>query len=362
MKSSQFALAMSAVLAGVFEFPAHGSTAAFAAEGASDATYFAAVEEAQSSLANVADESNSPEAAAAPWRGDPPERPLGSAFWGGDGGARVFGPATDKAGSDPATWPDLSKPGPDMGDFPNSAFTLPMGRWQIEFSPVTLANADRQNPAVFVAPYLLRYGLTDDVEFRVFGNGVTHPFGSSPSTGFSPLNLDFKVHLWNDRKEWLIPAMSLEVYLLTQWGSSQFDGGWQPSLNLNFDLPIAKKTNLEWTLGYTGVQEAINIHTKERFIPRFNILVPGIHRTIDTNFNQFTAQWAVEYEVNDRFQIFAHGLHNGAILLNLGAGEMVGVGAFYKFSSRLMGFGSINTGLSPNLPSCAGQIGFALAL
>ena len=188
---------------------------------------------------------------------------------------------------------------------------------------------------------------------------MTHP---TPFTGFSPLNLDLKVHLWNDRKEWLIPAASLEVYLLTTWGSPPLRGGWQPSLNMNFDLPITKQVNLEWTLGYTGVQEAINVNTGERFIPRFNFLVPAIHRQFTPNFNQFTAQWAIGYEVNDRLEFFVHGFHNGAILFNLGAGEMVGARLFWKLNSRLTVFGSANHGLTRNLPSFAGQGGIAMAL
>jgi hypothetical protein len=293
---------------------------------------------------------------------EPPDRPLGSALFGGVSASPVFAPSPAEPGKEPAAWPNISEPGPDMGDFPNSAFTLPKGRAYFEFSPVTLFNADRQNPQGYVAPYLLRYGLTNDVEFRIFGNGITSIGGPAPTTGFSPLNLDLKVHLWNDRKEWLIPAVSLEVVLLTPWGSSQFDGGFQPSLNLNFDLPITKKVNFEWTVGYGGVQQAINIDTKEVFIPRFNFLVPGIHRSFDLNFNQFHAQWAIEYEVNEQLELFVHGFHNGAVLLNLGAGEMVGAGGFWKFNSRVTAFGSLNSGLTVNLPSFAAQFGLAFAL
>lgn len=248
-----------------------------------------------------------------------------------------------------------------MGDFPNSAYTLPKGRCYIELSPVTLATSDSQNPPSYTAPFLFRYGLTDDLEFRVFGNGLTSIGGSQPTTGFFPLAFDMKVHLWSDRKEWMIPAVSLEVYLQTIWGSPQFNGGWQPSINLNFDLPIMKKVNLEWTIGYTGVQDAVNVVTGERFIPRHHFLVPGVHRT-NLNVNQLSFQWALEYDVTDKLQVFTHGFHNGAILFQTGAGEMVGGGAFYKLSPRWMVFGSLNTGLTKNLPSLAGQMGFLVAL
>jgi len=296
------------------------------------------------------------------WRmPDPDDRPIGSAFFGGDTGPAVFGPDPDAVAKDPDAWPNISEPGPDMGDFPNSAFTLPKGRVYVEFSPATYSTADRQSPASYFAPFLLRYGLTDAVELRLFGNGLTHVAGTTPSTGLSPLNVDMKIHLWNDRKEWLIPAASLEVYVQTVWGSSQFNSGWQPSLNMNFDLPITKKLNLEWTLGYTGVRDAINIVTGERFVPRHGFLVPLLHRANLSTF-QLAAQWAVEYDVNDQLQVFVHGFHNGAILFQQGAGEMVGAGLFWKFSPRLTGFGSLNAGLSPNLPSFAPQIGFAVAL
>jgi hypothetical protein len=156
--------------------------------------------------------------------------------------------------------------------------------------------------------------------------------------------------------------MSFEAYLQTTWGSSQFTSGWQPSLGLNFDLPITKKVNLEWTFSYHGVQQAINTHTGEIFVPGLNFLVPGIHRTFNLNFNQFASQFAIEYEVNDQLDLFFHGFHNRAFLFSLGTGEMIGVGAFWKFNSRVMSWGSVNTGLTSSLPSVAGQLGIAFAL
>jgi hypothetical protein len=276
--------------------------------------------------------------------------------------------SNDDAGSngnqdngDDDAWPNIAEPGPDMGDYPNSAFTVPKGKAQVEFSPVSLLKADHQNPNAYAAPFLLRYGATDNVEFRMIGFGLTSVGGSSPSTGFSPLKLDMKVHLWNDRKQWLLPAASLEVYLTTNWGSPQFNSGWQPSINMNFDLPITKKLNLEWTVGYSGVRQAINIHTHEVFVPRFGFLVPGIHRTFNLNFDQFSASCALEYQASERLGLFLDYAHNGAILLNLGEGDIIGQGMFWKFTRRVMAFGSINEGLTSNLPPVAAQIGFAFA-
>lgn len=289
--------------------------------------------------------------------------PVGSAFFSGEWITleKLFETHEDPIPPGGAPWPDIAVPGPDMGDFPNSSFTLPKGRCYVEVAPLTLLNSDRNAPSAYYAPFLLRYGVTDDVEFRIFANGLVHAFGDQPTTGFSPLALDLKIHLWDDKQEWFLPASSLEVYLQTTWGSPQFNGGWQPSINMNFDLPLTEKTNLEWTVGYSGVQDAVNVVTGERFIPRFNLLVPTVQRA-NLNVNQFSIQWALEQDVTDRLQVFFHGFLNGAIQFQQGSGTMVGGGLFWKFSSRLIGFGSVNSGLTPTLPSVAVQLGFAYAL
>jgi hypothetical protein len=254
----------------------------------------------------------------------------------------------------------VSDPGPDLGDFPNSAYTLPKGRCYLETAPLTLFGPDEQAPSSYTFPYLLRYGVTDDVEFRLFGSGVTHVFGEHSTTGFSPLNIDLKVHLWDDRKEWLLPASSLEVYLESTWGSPQFTDGWQPSLNMNFDLPLTENTNLEWTVGYSGVQDAVNVVTGRRFIPRHGFLKPGIHRE-NLNIYLLSVQWALEWEVDERVQLFHHGFYNGGLLIEQGGGIVVGGGLFWKFSPALLAFASLNAGLTRDLPPVLGQLGFVLA-
>lgn len=256
--------------------------------------------------------------------------------------------------------PDITSPGPDMGDFPNSAFTLPKGRMYVESAPFTYATADHNNASAYSWPFLLRYGVTDDVELRLFGNGGTSVYDPQPVHGFSPLIIDTKIHLW-DGNDGLIPAASFEGYLQTTWGSSNFDGGWQPSLNMNFDLPLNDKTNLEWSLGYTGTRDAVNVVTGERFIPRQHHLQPIIH-TEGVNVYQFNVQWAIEREVTERLQVFVHGYYAGAVLLEQGAGSVVGAGAFYTLTRRWMAFGSCNAGLDSAVAPVSGQLGMAYAL
>ncbi|MBA4020449.1 MAG: hypothetical protein C0483_25085 [Pirellula sp.] len=256
--------------------------------------------------------------------------------------------------------PNIADPGPDMGDFPNSAFTLPRGRVYIESAPLTMITGDSFGPAAYLWPYLLRYGVTDDMELRLLGNGLTSVFGGEPTSGFSPTAIDMKVHLW-DGNERFIPASSLEVYLLTPWGSPAFQGGWQPSLNMNFDLPISQKTNLEWTLGYSGVRDAVNVNTGERVKPRFHHLVPALH-VPGANVYQFSVQWAIERTVTERLQVFLHGYIDGTLLLQQGSGKVIGVGGQYQLTERWMTFGSCNAGLDDAVAPFSGQWGFAFAL
>jgi len=247
--------------------------------------------------------------------------------------------------------PDIASPGPDLGDFPNSAFTLPRGGIYVEQGPFTLQTANRQVPVIYTWPFLLRFGLTDDVEFRVFGSGLTSISGPNGTTGFAPLALDLKVHLWNDRMEVLRPAASLEVFVQTTWGSQNLSGGTQPSLNLNLDFPITEATNIEMTLGYMGVQDPVLVVG-----PR------GGSRLINLNVNEFSYQWALEHQVTDRFQIFVHGFYNGPIIFQSGQGIAVGIGYFYQLSDRWMLFNSYNTGLTTATPPFFTQFGLAVAL
>ena len=262
--------------------------------------------------------------------------------------------------SNDASEPDISDPGPDFGDFPNSAATLKRGRSYIEQAPFTLLTKDHNSPAAYAWPFLLRYGVTDNVEFRLISSGLVSVLDPRGTTGLAPLILDMKIHLWDDRMERLQPAASLEVTLQTTWGSPAFAGGTQPGLNLNLDFPFTEKTNLEMTFGYTGAQDAVKVATGERFFPRFHFILPVVHRA-NLNVNQFSYQWAVEQQVTERFQLFTHGFFNGPIYLQTGSGVLVGAGYFYQISQRWMIFNSYNAGCNKTVPPFSTQFGMAVA-
>jgi hypothetical protein len=75
-----------------------------------------------------------------------------------------------------------------------------------------------------------------------------------------------------------------------------------------------------------------------------------------------SVQYAIEYQLTDRLAVFFDGFHNGALHVDLGSGDMIGQGVFYEFTDRLLGFGSVSEGVTPNVPNTLGQIGFAFAL
>ena len=82
--------------------------------------------------------------------------------------------------------------------------------------------------------------MTDNLEFRIFSNGLTATRGRRGTVGFSPLAFDFKINFWEENTRYWLPAMGVELYIQTTFGSPAFNTGTQPSLNLLFDhtLPL----------------------------------------------------------------------------------------------------------------------------
>ena len=96
--------------------------------------------------------------------------------------------------------PDIRAPGPDSSDFPNSPYTLPRGWNYLEMSPLTYTSSiNTIQSQSYSWNYLLRMGLTDRVEFRLFGNGLSWQaagLGQPETTGFAPLVFYTKIHFF----------------------------------------------------------------------------------------------------------------------------------------------------------------------
>lgn len=253
---------------------------------------------------------------------------------------------------------DIRDPDPDTANFPNGAYTLPKGRVYIENSPVGFFSASRNGntPAIYQWEFLFRYGLTDNLEFRLFSNGLSYQkaVGKQPAvTGFSPLAFDFKANFWEENTRYFVPAMGVEIYIQTNFGSPAFNGGTQPSINLLFDQSLPFEIGFEYNFGITGVQNS-----------QGQIVY------------QFSYQWSLQRELFEDFDVFFHGFYNAAALPRLvrfqgapGADPeaavpkvtVMGLGYIWTLNDRLSVFGSYNFGVTDAAPRTIALMGFAVA-
>lgn len=251
---------------------------------------------------------------------------------------------------------DIRDPDPDTANFPNGAYTLPKGRVYIETSPVGFygASISGHQPRTYQWEYLIRLGLTDNLEFRIFSNGITAQAaqGNQPEVvGYSPLAFDFKVNFWEENTRYHVPAMGVEIYLQTELlGSTAFNSGTQPSINLLFDQSLPFEIGFEYNFGYSGAQNSLGEIAY-----------------------QFSYQWSFQREVVEDLDVFIHGFYNATALPRLGqfqAGTgaeipkvtVMGFGGIWTVSDRLSVFGSYNFGLSPDAPTTIALMGLAVAL
>ncbi len=234
---------------------------------------------------------------------------------------------------------DIRTPGPDIANFPNGAYTLRQGRFFIESSPLFLSGASAGSAKTYNAEVLLRYGLTDRVELRLFSNGPTAERGNFAASGMAPLAWDIKVNLWRENRKRHIPAVGLEVFLLTASGSKKLNQGTQPSVNLLFDHTLPYGFLLEWNIGIVGDPSPNN---------RFSSIEPAV-------------SWALQREIFEDFDIFFQGYLNGPTLPRYADGVELGFGAVWALNRRLAIYGSYNEGVSKAAPNVLAQLGAALA-
>lgn len=248
--------------------------------------------------------------------------------------------------------PDIANPGPDLANFPNSAFTLPAGRAYVEMSPFTFYGSARNQPVQYNAEYLLRYGLTDDIELRLFGNGVSWTGGKRGEWGFAPIAFDTKIQLWTERSEYFLPAAGFEAYIVTQWlGSAPFNAGTQPSFTFNFDQSLPFDIDFEYNLGATRVQSSDG-----------------------QNVWELSFQWALQRDLFDKdFAVFVHGFYNAMSLPRLPTitvprslydqvtQNAVGAGFIWTATSRFAIYGQVSAGTTRFTPSTISMLGFAAA-
>jgi hypothetical protein len=268
----------------------------------------------------------------------PPWQPLGFLFeWLG--------------GTPPAAWSlprklaDIHLPGPDLANYPNSAFTVPQGSIYLETSPGIFTGKSDVSNAQWNWGYLLRYGVTDDIELRLLSDGLV---SQGSTTGFAPLAFDGKIHLGAWEWHGFNAAVGVEGSVQsTSWlASPAYKGPVQYSFALLVDHELPWDIAFEWNIGF--VRQHFDNHIIE-YLP--------------------SLQWAFQRNISEDVAVFINGYHNslptaaasGIPALPWPQQQMAGLGAQWALHSRLAVFGNYNWGLTRLSPDYHANLGFALS-
>jgi subtilase-type serine protease len=193
---------------------------------------------------------------------------------------------------------DIRAPGSDLANFPNSAFTLPQGGFYLELSPISYTTRSQTLSAQYNFEYLLRYGLFDWMELRLYSQGLSVQGNPQPAVGFSPLTFDTKIHFWNEFEDYYLPAAGLEIMLQTSLlGSPAFDSGTEPSFSLNFDQTLPWGLAFEYNIGAARFEDPDDI---------------------SQSVWDVTFAWAIQKDVVEDLAVFLNGYYNAANLPRIG--------------------------------------------
>lgn len=240
---------------------------------------------------------------------------------------------------------DITDPGPDTANFPNSPFTLPKGRSYVEYDPGTFSLPGSDGtPGTWSSPFLLRTGITDSCELRLFSQGptVVGATGASRSfDGFAPLAFDLKIHLWGEPDQLWLPAVGIEAFVLTGIASKQFIVGVEPAAVLLVDHRLPGDWMLEWNVGCYGTGGSG---------------IPDILSLPDLG-----VQWSLQKQLTERLAVFYQGFYNAAGIPFFPADLVCGFGGQWNVTRRLAVYGSYNWSLDDLGSPSGGSSGFAYA-
>lgn len=206
----------------------------------------------------------------------------------------IFGCTTPSfSGDDRAVLGSLNADS-ELASFPNSATTLPGGTWSIEWSTLSYTDGSKVTAPMGSSDVLVRYGIVDPLEFRIYTQGITAQWGSNPAVGFSPLTFDVKARILEPVEDYpWIPALAFESALQTQLlGSAPFNSGTEPTFTLNVDQPLGQFL-FQYNLG------------------TMRYMSPCKANQMDWNL---TYSWSIEHDVTDAVTLFIDGFYGGSVL------------------------------------------------
>ena len=248
---------------------------------------------------------------------------------------------------------DIRAPGSDLANFPDSAFTLPRAGFYLETSPLSYSARSSTLVPEYNWEYLLRYGLFDWLELRLYSQGISAQGNPESAVGFSPLTFDIKLHLWNELAEYHLPAAAFEFELETDLlGSPAFNSGIEPVFSFNFDQELPWDIQIEYNFGGARFIESSNLATKQWDI---------------------TFAWAIQRELIKDLAFFINGYYQAADLPRVGklTGGMtslvgrvsgqnaVGIGGLWTINDHFSAFTNLAAGTTAPTPVFIGYVGFA---
>lgn len=244
-----------------------------------------------------------------------------------------------QAASQEVQQPSLRDPGPDTADFPDSAYTVKPGVVYVETSMAYLST-NRPSTREYATPTLLRFGVTEKLEFRLFTVGYLQETSAEGSmAGMGQFALGFKRTMWDEDEQAGIPAFGIMGVLAIPTASAHLDNGAaEPFLFFNFDHTLP----FDWSLNWNGG-------------------IAWLKGDDDIRFVQGSLLWAFTRQWNDDLATFWHGY---AVVPGFSGEkeELVTGPGFLKFlGDRVAVDASYNFGATSGSPNRFVRIGLSAA-
>lgn len=245
--------------------------------------------------------------------------------------------------------PDIRNPGPELPTYPENVDTLPAGTAYVELSAGYLGR-DRGEPGRYNTPFLLHYGVIENVELRLYDNGFTWYESHQGYRGFEPLSFGSLIHIMDEKPAYFLPSIAFEPIVTTNLlGNANTTGGVQPILMLTFQNTLPEDIQFNYTFGALRVRN-------------------GLGR----DDWQFQFQWALQRQAFfEDLQLFVHGTYNtmtgtspdaAAAQTTFMVGQsVIGGGFIYTLNERLALFGQASGGLNADTPAMVSWTGFSVA-
>jgi len=188
---------------------------------------------------------------------------------------------------------------------------------------------------------LLRAGVADRLELRLSTPGiVVQDLADETATGFGPLTVGMKIHLWDPGDGPWLPAAGAIIQVTAPIGSSHLRPKiWEPAFFLNFDHLLPWHCEFEWNWGLAWVQPQ-----------------PSREPILQTWF-----LWAFSRTIQEDWVVFAHGF----TVLPLSSGDdtelVLGPGLLWFVNDHAALDASLNFGLTGASPQHSIRIGLSLA-